>query len=155
MKLVLQHTNGAFGMEGVPEHAWRDGKEFRKVKTARAAKVEAINEMKQICGPNAWDRHYRIVNAGQLIRLEAYYECYGSYHTHEHAEGCHRELAIEYDWESGEPMPRAPFPKGWGAGNCVCPACKVIDDAFLAREYAAEDARRAKWERESALPYPY
>ena len=137
MKIVLQHTRGAFGnVRDIPEGQWINGPEYRKVRTAREGLQKALAEMRERCGRTAWDSHYRLVNAGVLpIKLTAHIECYGSYwtKTRQHATDCHRGVFIEWMWEPGEPEPHMPRPEGWHSNTC--PACHVLDEDFVRREY--------------------
>lgn len=145
MKIVLQHTSGAFGsVQDIPEDQWHDGPQvFHNVSTARKAKQEAVAEMRRICGPNAWDRHFRLINAGVLpIKLTQTNECYGSYHEHRRAKDCHRSITVEWFWQPGEPEPRLP-PHPWGWMN-TCPACEQFD-IELDNKWRAEHAREQGW----------
>ena len=144
MNLILQHTTRAFSGD-IPEGQWRDGKHFRTLATARAAKDEAVHEMHDRCG-TGWDCHYRVVNAGQLpIRLKRTISCYGSYRTHAHSVVCHDEITIKWDWLPGDPEPQMPQPDGWH--GYTCPACHTLDAAYEAQMQASYKAERAKYER--------
>jgi hypothetical protein len=144
VKIILQRTNGAFGStQDIPENQWHNGREYRKVATAHKGLQEAIAEMRRICGPSAWDRHFRLINAGVLpIKLSHTFECYGSYWTHQHHPECHVSVTVEQMWEPGEPKPRVPSvteTHGWHSNTC--PACNQLDTEHDSRQrerYALE-----------------
>ena len=146
MKLILQRTNGAFGnVSEIPEGQWRKVSEHRKVKTAHAALEEIIAEMRRICGPGAWDQHYRLINAGEVaVRLTATIECYGSDHTREHHADCVGHVGVAWFWEPGQVEPPIPHQAGWHSNTC--PACHTIDaehEAKWRREYEEYEREQA------------
>ena len=125
MKIVLQYTTGAFSGE-IPEGQWRDVSEHRKVTTAKDAQAEALMQMRERCGPGAWDSHYRLINAGVLpIKWSVPWLCTG-WNGHL----CYEQEAVEIVWNPGESEPKETPPDGWNGTQC--PGCRLQQAEYCA-----------------------
>ena len=118
----VQHAGGAFG--NVSDiHKWFDVGTPTGLGEASAVRDGLLQDMKQRCGPSAWDDHFRVVPTTDTT-LSYHYQCLGPVVGTPPWCRTEAEATVTVPWAAGEmkPYDGDSLPAGWGSIH-LCPVC--------------------------------
>lgn len=122
-RFAVQHTGRPFGpTESIPADGWSLYSRHTTLSAARKATKQALADMRESCGPGAWDDHYRVV---ALVDTTAVFDltCGGSI-SPQGSKPCPNVAStrVTVPWPAGGPAPACPIPDGWQS-EYQCAAC--------------------------------
>lgn len=140
-RFVLETISRAYGPgDTIPwDEARREG--FPTLAAADSAMALDAHEMRERCGPRAWDSHRRIVALFDT-KMTAQFSCMGTVFREGHALDCANYAEVQYTWPANTPQgtnspDSAP---GWHAAH-QCEACYNLQQGIEARMMEEDNLR--------------